>query len=249
MMSEKIRCAKGFTLIELAIVLVIIGIIMGAIMKGRDIIRDSQVKEYANAFAGKWITMLDTYYSKTGQNLADGTKNGGNIAITDGFMDYRYYNLASADRALVLAALRRAGVEPCNVVKSNLNDAATTECTDGKNVFQTKVDGEYVSRKTTTVCLEGITMTMNSVRQRKNVLVITGIPVDVAVGIDKIYDGTDSGAGGSVVNLQCRAALVTAAEEATCPNLLLVVPSAWPAATGAAGTTGQVCDVGFILEH
>ncbi len=40
--------AKGFTLIELAIVLVIIGIILGAVMKGQDLIENARHKKFAN---------------------------------------------------------------------------------------------------------------------------------------------------------------------------------------------------------
>ncbi len=36
---------KGFTLIEMAIVLIIIGIIIGAIVKGKDIIRSGEQKK------------------------------------------------------------------------------------------------------------------------------------------------------------------------------------------------------------
>lgn len=39
---------KGFTLIELAIVLVIIGIIIGAVLKGQDLIENARHKKFAN---------------------------------------------------------------------------------------------------------------------------------------------------------------------------------------------------------
>ncbi|HAK88465.1 MAG TPA: prepilin-type cleavage/methylation domain-containing protein [Nitrospiraceae bacterium] len=43
-----VRNAKGFTLIELAIVLVIIGIIIGAVLKGQDLIENARHKKFAN---------------------------------------------------------------------------------------------------------------------------------------------------------------------------------------------------------
>ncbi|HOW54459.1 MAG TPA: prepilin-type N-terminal cleavage/methylation domain-containing protein [Syntrophorhabdaceae bacterium] len=47
-MSRTIRNAKGFTLVELAIVLVIIGIILGAVLKGQELINNAQAKRAYN---------------------------------------------------------------------------------------------------------------------------------------------------------------------------------------------------------
>ncbi|NPA58431.1 MAG: prepilin-type N-terminal cleavage/methylation domain-containing protein, partial [Aquificae bacterium] len=50
-MKEKHK-QKGFTLIELAIVLVIIGIILGAILKGQELIKNAQAKRVQNDMRG-----------------------------------------------------------------------------------------------------------------------------------------------------------------------------------------------------
>ncbi|MBI5212334.1 MAG: prepilin-type N-terminal cleavage/methylation domain-containing protein [Nitrospirae bacterium] len=47
-MKKLLKNEKGFTLIELAIVLVIIGIIIGAVMKGQDLIENARHKKLAN---------------------------------------------------------------------------------------------------------------------------------------------------------------------------------------------------------
>ncbi len=49
---------KGFTLIELAIVLVVIGIIIGAVLKGRDLIRNARMKKAFLQFK-KWEIAQD----------------------------------------------------------------------------------------------------------------------------------------------------------------------------------------------
>ena len=41
---------KGFTLIELAIVLVIIGLLLGGVLKGQELINSAKVKSLANDF-------------------------------------------------------------------------------------------------------------------------------------------------------------------------------------------------------
>ena len=60
-----IRGQKGFTLIELAIVLVIIGIILGAVLKGQDLIEGAKVKKIIN-FPSKWEVPVWTFYDKRG---------------------------------------------------------------------------------------------------------------------------------------------------------------------------------------
>lgn len=47
-MKKLSKNEKGFTLIELAIVLVIIGIIIGAVLKGQDLIENARHKKFAN---------------------------------------------------------------------------------------------------------------------------------------------------------------------------------------------------------
>ena len=41
---------KGFTLVEIAIVLVIIGLLMGGVLKGQELINSAKVKNFANDF-------------------------------------------------------------------------------------------------------------------------------------------------------------------------------------------------------
>ena len=42
----------GFTLVEIAIVLVIIGLLLGGVLKGRDMITNAKIKRIENDFAG-----------------------------------------------------------------------------------------------------------------------------------------------------------------------------------------------------
>ena len=62
---------KGFTLIEMAIVLIIIGIIIGAIVKGKDIIRSGEQKKIYSVFLNTWRTSYLNFYDRTGKILGD----------------------------------------------------------------------------------------------------------------------------------------------------------------------------------
>jgi len=66
---------KGFTLIELAIVLVIIGIILGAVLKGQDIIRNARAKKLI-AQIQKWEAFTWSFMDQKGRFPGDGCNNG-----------------------------------------------------------------------------------------------------------------------------------------------------------------------------
>ncbi len=67
---------QGFTLVELAIVLVIIGIILGAVIKGQDLIANARAKRFASELR-KWEVMLWTYYDRHHKFPANKDKLGG----------------------------------------------------------------------------------------------------------------------------------------------------------------------------
>ena len=76
-MKERLRNAKGFTLIELAIVLVIIGIILGAILKGQDLIEGARHKKLTSE-CRKWETLTWEFMDRKGAFPGDfsGDKDG-----------------------------------------------------------------------------------------------------------------------------------------------------------------------------
>ena len=100
MKSKKIQ--QGFTLIEMAIVLVIIGVILGAVSVGKDLQRDAENQKIFQKFVGSWKQVYDQYYNKVGVVIGDsqvaptymvngfeaeigtGGIEGGNVGNTDG---------------------------------------------------------------------------------------------------------------------------------------------------------------------
>ncbi len=75
---QNMREQKGFTLIELAIVLVIIGIIIGAVLKGQDLIVNARAKKFINwtrSWEGAQWTILDRRGVFAGDSDADGAIN------------------------------------------------------------------------------------------------------------------------------------------------------------------------------
>jgi prepilin-type N-terminal cleavage/methylation domain-containing protein len=62
-MFKVMREKKGFTLIELAIVLVIIGIIIGAVLKGKDLIESARIKSFSNSLM-EWDIAVWAYVDR-----------------------------------------------------------------------------------------------------------------------------------------------------------------------------------------
>jgi len=71
------RSEGGFTLIELAIVLVIIGIILGAVMKAQDLVANAKAKKLASMIRASEVYAW-SYYDRHGEYL-NGTTGLNNI--------------------------------------------------------------------------------------------------------------------------------------------------------------------------
>jgi prepilin-type N-terminal cleavage/methylation domain-containing protein len=78
------RNNKGFTLVEMAIVLVIIGIILGAVVKGQDLIVNAKAKQLATTVR-QWQSLAYAYMDRTGRLPGDAGRDGivGNTAATE----------------------------------------------------------------------------------------------------------------------------------------------------------------------
>lgn len=65
------RRQTGFTLVEMAIVLVVIGLILGAVMIGKDVQRNAEYVKVKQKFIDQWVVGYNTYDQRTGVVVGD----------------------------------------------------------------------------------------------------------------------------------------------------------------------------------
>lgn len=80
------RMQSGFTLVEIAIVLVIIGLLLGGVLKGQELVNSAKVKNLANDFrsiSSFVYAYQDRFRAMPGDDPAANTHvNGGTVATT-----------------------------------------------------------------------------------------------------------------------------------------------------------------------
>jgi prepilin-type N-terminal cleavage/methylation domain-containing protein len=166
----------GFTLIELSVVLIIIGLIVGGVLKGTDMINSAKQKKFYNSFVKSWQIAVSQYQDRTGNILGDGNapiNNGGTVAANNGAFD----NFALSAGTTVQARLSAVGIE-----------IPTTNTNNSGSYF---IEGKYVS---STVTIGLYNFAINGAA--KNCIYLAGVPTDVALALDTMVDGTaDAGLG------------------------------------------------------
>lgn len=188
-LARAIRNRKGFTLVELAIVLVIIGIILGAVLKGQDLIASSKAKRIQKDMQG-FEAMIWTYVDRVGRFPGDCNSNG----------------VIGYTPPLVAAGIGTA-TPPSNLTapSDNCATAATGEGNINR-VFSDLRASNIAGYGSPNVILAkhqlndffkvGATAAINGVQH--NVIVVYGVPAWMAKMIDVAIDGAEAGNAGRI---------------------------------------------------
>ena len=113
------RNQSGFTLIEIAIVLVIIGLLLGGVLKGQELINSAKVKNLANDFKNIPVFIYgyqDKFKSVPGDDKKAETNVGAaaaNIGNGDGVINGQWNSTTDTDESyLFWLHVRLAGLAP-----------------------------------------------------------------------------------------------------------------------------------------
>lgn len=111
------RCQAGFTLIEIAVVLVIIGLLLGGVMKGQELINSAKVKNLATDFRNIPVfiyTYQDKYRALPGDDANAGAHVSGVSAsggtLGNGIIEGKWNDTASSEAFTFWQHVRLAGL-------------------------------------------------------------------------------------------------------------------------------------------
>lgn len=178
---------KGFTLIEMAIVLIIIGIIIGAVVKGKDIIRGAEQKKIYAKFANGWQLAYSNFYDRTGKRLGD--FHDGTALGQDGQCDtdtspgsgYDYSELVTSSTPTSYYGLSQIGLDqPVTNASNSWQYDYTDSCGNTHNMT--------------------IAFDWNST-DNYNYMMIETIPSELAIALDTMIDGEADGTSGDFLRV------------------------------------------------
>lgn len=187
-MTSHLRNQKGFTLIEMAIVLIIIGIIIGAVVKGKDIIKSGEQKKFYTKFINAWQISYLTFYDRTGRILGDAYDTGGPATGQDGQADTAAGTNGGTPTDAGRTALFAGGTGYMGLNQVGLN-APTTNTTNNWQYRSTDSTG---SSHLIDIAFEW--------SGTYNYMMINNIPAELAISLDAMIDGVADGNAGDFIS-------------------------------------------------
>ncbi|MEA3353538.1 MAG: type II secretion system protein [Campylobacterota bacterium] len=181
----KCTSRKGFSLIEIGIVMVVIGLIIAAVMKGKDVIKSAEMKEITQNFMSKWVSASDTYYDKLGYNPYGHRAK----RMIGGQTTANVLDVSLITETNVTNTWKNAGIDVKNLIKTDTGDPT-----------QAYISGEFTEDSNVHLTFGYVAITDENANTRKrNVVIFTAVPVDVAKAFDKLTDSIVDGTAGKVV--------------------------------------------------
>ena len=201
----------GFTLVEMAVVLVIIGVILGAVMIGRDAQRNAEYLRIRQTFVNQWAVAYNSYVQRTGVPPGDDmaaprlmvngagqvVPAGGVFAATGGTLPDQLCEGAAPPAP----ATGPGGAAAARGASTNLRALFLQMGIELPNGRGLNLEDKYVYLDTNgvpqqiQVCFQW--NPPGTVSGPGNVMVISGLTPDLARSLDAAIDGQGAANGGS----------------------------------------------------
>lgn len=181
--------SKGFTLVEIAIVLVIIGLLLGGVLQGQELINSAKVRSLNSSVEGitsAWYGFQDRYRAFPGDYsaAANNIPQLGSVAIANGNGSGTVNN--NAERGQVWVQLAAAGFISGNYaggnVGANTYNCSTTICPD--NGFGLGMNLTFAQE-----------VLQAGVGNAHELLTGASIPVEILVELDRKVDDGNANSG------------------------------------------------------
>jgi prepilin-type N-terminal cleavage/methylation domain-containing protein len=191
------RTQSGFTLVEMSVVLLIIGLILGAVSIGKDLQRDAEYTRIKQKFVDSWASAYNAYYLRAGVVLGDsqtapsymvaGTAvagTSGNTGTTIGYTE----PAAICDTATPPpgANVRATALETLYDEMDRLGVRMPAGRAEGKESRYVYLDSNGNPQEIQ-VCFQW--NKPETASNSGNVMVITGLTPDLARALDQMIDG------------------------------------------------------------
>jgi len=233
--SRRLRAARqqGFTLVELAIVLAVIGLIIGAVAIGKDVQRNAEYTKIKNKFIDQWEQAYNQYYQRTGVVLGDNQTapqnmvNGANFAGRSG----RNMTTVTApgticDKALGIGMGARVGDRTdLRVLMTRVGIRMPPGRAEGFEDRYVYLDSNGNPQEVQ-VCFQwNVPLASDALAAAVgegagNVMVITGLTPDLARSLDQMIDGKPDASNGAFRQVGIQARTATASGGATPANAI-----------------------------
>lgn len=228
------KMKKGFSLIEIGIVMIVIGILIAAVMKGRDVIKSAEIKQHNQTFLNKWVGVATTHFDKLGYNLT-GSSSSGSMGVADGFADTNVSTVYGCNDLVNFA--KKAGINLNTVISTNTGSPC-----------RKIISGEFSGDVEVAVGFENFKVTSTEENaSRRNFVLFFNVPGDVVLAFDRLVDSQADTQSGKVLALQSYTTAKVSGS-LTDNNLSADSNSITAIATADLNAT-DLHTVGVILEH
>ncbi len=198
----KLTMQSGFTLVEMTIVLVIIGLIIGAVTIGKDVQRNAEYTKIKQKFFDQWVLAYNAYDQRTGVVLADsqvqpqlmvngatyvaaGTASGGNMTAVTGLKSI-CHGTAGPNMPLAAQNTSGAGAFDLRYLMQTAGVRMPAGRAEGKEDRYVYLDSNGNPQEIQ-VCFQWNPPGTPS--GAGNVMVISGLTPDLARMLDQMIDG------------------------------------------------------------